>query len=325
MKAITIQVVLIFTFANMASADVRLNAQTVITFANTQKARIILGRDDEFIRQMSPFDRAARLKTDKAVSEKDFLAFVTNNILAWKNDEKLKVENDLKAILPELKKFSVQFPRKIYLIKTTGKEEGNAAYTRGNVIILPQAKLFTSAANTRKILAHEFFHILTRNNPRHREKLYNAIGFKACNEINMPNVLKPIKITNPDAPLNNHYIEVTINGHIVPAVPILFSKSSKYDPQVGGEFFDYLIFQLLLIEKDRTGNNFKPKYSGQNPLMVGLKQVAGYFEQVGTNTEYIIHPEEILADNFSLLITKERNLPSPKILEKMRALLLQKI
>lgn len=42
---------------------------------------------------------------------------------------------------------------------------------------------------------------------------------------------------------------------------------------------------------------------------------------MGRNTGYIIHPEEILADNFKLLATGAENVPSPQILEKMRVIL----
>ena len=37
------------------------------------EARRILTTRDDFIRALSPFDRAARVKTDKDVSEKEFL------------------------------------------------------------------------------------------------------------------------------------------------------------------------------------------------------------------------------------------------------------
>ena len=47
-------------------------------------------------------------------------------------------------------------------------------------------------------------------------------------------------------------------------------------------------------------------------------------EQVGNNTDYIIHPEEILADNFALLVLGEHNMPSPEIPQKMREILLRK-
>jgi hypothetical protein len=37
----------------------------------------------------------------------------------------------------------------------------------------------------------------------------------------------------------------------------------------------------------------------------------------------LVHPEEILADNFALLVLDEQNVPSPEILQRMRAALVQ--
>jgi len=42
---------------------------------------------------------------------------------------------------------------------------------------------------------------------------------------------------------------------------------------------------------------------------------------VGENTDYIIHPDEILADNCVLLITHAQNVKTPLLLEKMKELL----
>ena len=50
--------------------------------------------------------------------------------------------------------------------------------------------------------------------------------------------------------------------------------------------------------------------------------IRGFTEQVGRNTEYIIHPEEILADNFSLLLAQDKAVASPDVLQKIRAILL---
>ncbi len=321
MKLAIFQLALFLVFSGIANAEINLHKESEIVFASVKEGRKILGNSDEFVRQMSPFDRAARMKTNRTVSEKRYLAFVQNNVLKWNHEEKRQVLTSLQVILPEVKRFSVQFPANIYLVKTTGQEEGNAAYTRTNAIIIPQTELEKSQFNLQKILAHELFHIITRNNPAYREKLYNLIGFQLCEEIDLPNVLKPYKITNPDAPLNNHFIEVMIQGRKIPVIPILLAKSRQYDPQTGGEFFDYLIFQLLVIKKDEGGKHFIPMHSGPNPVLVGLKQVGGYFEQVGRNTDYIIHPEEILADNFALLITKQKNPTSPRILKKMSDIL----
>ena len=42
---------------------------------------------------------------------------------------------------------------------------------------------------------------------------------------------------------------------------------------------------------------------------------------IGKNTEYIINPEEILADNFAYLVTQKKNLPNPEIIQKIAAIL----
>jgi hypothetical protein len=65
-----------------------------------------------------------------------------------------------------------------------------------------------------------------------------------------------------------------------------------------------------------------PLNDGLSPRLVDVRKVSGFMEQVGKNTRYIIHPEEILADNFVLLILEERNVPSPDIINKIRMVLI---
>ena len=53
----------------------------------------------------------------------------------------------------------------IYLIKTSGEEEFDAAYTRRNVIMLPESMTSLPTTDSRRayfLLAHETFHILSR-------------------------------------------------------------------------------------------------------------------------------------------------------------------
>jgi len=61
---------------------------------------------------------------------------------------------------------------------------------------------------------------------------------------------------------------------------------------------------------------------------VDPRDMEGLFEQIGRNTRYLWHPEEILADNFALMaIGVERGaplkLPSPEIQDRLRAILLK--
>jgi hypothetical protein len=50
--------------------------------------------------------------------------------------------------------------------------------------------------------------------------------------------------------------------------------------------------------------------------------VEGFYEQIGRNTGYIIHPEETLANNFVHLMTGKQGLKNPEIPEKIEQLLL---
>ncbi len=53
-------------------------------------------------------------------------------------------------------------------------------------------------------------------------------------------------------------------------------------------------------------------YSGLRPA-----ETTGWFEQIGRNTRYTIHPDEILADNFVRLINGDTNVPTPQIIAAM--------
>jgi hypothetical protein len=234
------------------------------------------------------------------------------------------VQAAIDAIHPLLRDLALSLPPTVQLIKTTGAEEGNAAYTRATAIVLPKSELAKSEKDLQRLICHELFHILSRRNPELRERLYGIIGFSKCNEIKLPPDLALRKITNPDAPRNDHFIRLQIDNQEALAVPILLSSVETYDVKRGGEFFAYLQFQFLVVAKSSGSKNCKAVSEGSSPKLVGMQRVSGFMEQVGRNTDYIIHPEEILADNFALLVLNEHNVASPEILEKMREVLMRK-
>jgi hypothetical protein len=302
-------------------AQMTLGGDSKISFASVAEGKQILTRRDAFVERMSPFDRAARMKTDRDVSEAEYLEFVGQNVFEWTDAEKEKIDTALAGIQESLEAMALPFPEEVLLIKTTGKEEGGAAYTRTNAIVLPEANLNAPADRIQKIICHELFHVLSRANPDLKERLYAAIGFEKCNEVEFPQGLESRKITNPDAPINDHCISIQVGGEQQWAVPILFSRAQNYDAKRGGEFFSYLEFKLLLVERRADGTAVPLTADGQQPKLVGLQEVSGFFEEVGRNTGYIIHPEEILADNFVLLVLEKRDVPSPEVLEKIETIL----
>ena len=314
----------VLTAMGACQAQVKLSGDTVVTFATVTEGREILTTRDDFIRALSPFDRAARVKTDREVSEKEFLEFVGHSVLDWTEAEKALLVLALDRLKAPFDRLALAWPQVIYVVKTTGNEEGGAPYTRGPALILPKGVLTPNRPLDPRLVSHELFHILSRANPGLRDRLYQAIGFEKCAEIAIPETLQGRKITNPDAPANDHCIRVQVAGADVWAVPILFSRTDKYDVKRGGEFFQYMQFQLLLVDRPGDSPVAKPLSEGSQPRLVDVQQVTGFFEQVGRNTQYIIHPEEILADNFVDLVLQDRQVPSPEILKKMQDVLTKK-
>jgi hypothetical protein len=303
----------------LCAGDVKLNSETTVSFATAEEAKRLLAAEDDFVIGMSPFDRSARMKTDRAVTKQEFCAFAAASVLDWKPEEEAAIEAAVTAIAPRLSEFQLRFPKSVVMIKTTGKEEGGAAYTRGNAIVLPQHFARSRSEGLQKNITHELFHVLSRHDLELREALYASIGFLPCNEIEFPAELKSRKITNPDGPHNNHCIQVTSEGKPISVVPILYSSEPKYDVGRGGEFFQYLTFKLLVVEKSQA--DWRPLRRDDHAVCVEPRQVSRLLEQVGKNTGYIIHPEEILADNFALIVAGRKGLPSPEVADRIEKLL----
>ena len=61
--------------------------------------------------------------------------------------------------------------------------------------------------------------------------------------------------------------------------------------------------------------------SCQTVFRIDPAKVPSYHDQIGRNTGYIIHPEEVLADNFTLLLQGRTEVKSPHVLDGLRRLL----
>jgi hypothetical protein len=292
-----------------------------LSFATIAQGQAILTRRDDFVQRLSEFDRAARLKTSKPVSEATYRRFVANNVLEWSAAEKSLANEAIQNISSAVRNLSDLWPPEIVLIKTSGNEEGNASYTRGTAIVLNAGDLAKAdvsfLANT---LAHELFHVLSRSNPVLRDRLYEAIGFWPCGDILLPAALRPMKITNPDAPRADHCIQVKLGSETAWVTPMLIA-SSIYDDAKGGEFFEYLQLKFLVVKGPPEQKAFQATYDAANPKFVSTNEMNGFSEQIGRNTTYIIHPEEILADNFRFLVMGRRDLPSKSLQDKLLSIL----
>jgi len=303
-----------------------------ISFAGLEQSKDILAGKDQFINSMSPFDRSVRMRTRRDVSEKEFLRFVSQNVLVWKTEEKAKIEKSFTSIKNKISPYNLTFATTVPLVKTTGKEEMGGAYTRTNAIIIPERIINLPPGELENHILDEVFHIFLRYNPKARDALCGIIGFTRCNEIEIPSQLLAQKITDPDATQNNHYITVSrrksaVNTGYLPfnisyspldVIPLILATPGNCSSGKCGPAFAY---KLLVIEKDKE--IWKPKLKDSQPVLLDISQVTGFYEKVGRNSKCIFHPEEVLVDNLKLLIHDKKDVIRPGIIQKIKELLMK--
>lgn len=306
------------------SADIPWQAGNILRPANVEAGRAHLKKVDLFARAMSRFDRQSRLGRADDPGVEAVLDFAAQQVVAWDEASLAKITAAAAALREKLDglNLSIPWPRETLLIQTTGREEGEAAYCRGPAIILPSKVIARSPASLERLLAHELFHVLSNQNPELRAKLYAIIGFEAGPEISLPDSLRDRKLTNPDGPLVDCRMTLKDgpNGQPRYVAPLLYANVESYDPAQGGSFFKYLTFRLMVIEKTQEGVWRAALNDGQ-PILLDPKQTDGFHEQIGKNTGYIIHPDEVLADNFVHLAFQTQNLATPRIVTDLRAAL----
>lgn len=293
-------------------------SETAVSFADEKTGRELLTVVDGFVAILSPFDLAARVGMQGRISREEYLRHVGASVLEFDEEERKDLAVAVARLSGKLEKSKMRLPGTINLVKTTGQEEGNVPYTRGDSIVIPEMMLGVGADALFEILSHELFHVFTRNNPDVRDRLYSILGFSNVGEIPYPEEIRARRITNPDAHTNCHVLELELHGARAAVIPVLFSREREYDPAVALSVFAYLEFALLVVEKAEGG--WRAKTTPDGPAIVPVSDAPGYLEAVGDNTAYILHPEEVLADNFKLLVAGAE-VPTPRIPDEMRRIL----
>jgi hypothetical protein len=271
-----------------------------VDFADLHRAMQILGHRDQWARQLSDFDLGARQKTAANTSLQDFLTFAGDARLGWAPQEEAAWQSAIEKLSAATAGLNLHVPN-IDLVKTTGREEFDAAYTRVNAIMLPQSNASLAMTNPRGayyLLAHELFHILSRFDARLRDNLYALLGFKEVKGFEYPPELESRRLSNPDAFEYLHTLRVQAGSESVDVLPIIQSRLPLNEVTQLPNIFAALDIVLLSVDtstgealRDSNGNLVKYSFGNTNwvPLML-------------RNSSYIIHPEELLADNFATLM-----------------------
>lgn len=286
----------------------------IYNFLSVEDAIVILAAEDDYIIKFSQFDYAAKYKSEKVLTEDERKEVYKRFVLEWSPTQKATIQEAMNNIAPKLEKLDIVMPDLSFVL-TIPEDEGGAAYTRDNAIILKPHEIGRATSeNLERLIVHEMFHVYSRMHKDERADFYAVISYFSCEELVIPDELSKLTIANPDAPDNNFYIEGGYEGETYSFIPLIYS-SEAYDIEAGGSFFRTLRDDMLAVEI--VDNVPTPVYIDGELLILKKNEVEGFFDKIGNNTGYTYHPEETIADNFVLLVFED-DVPSPWVTEGLR-------
>lgn len=293
--------------------------KTSFTFADVTQGQEVLTADDNYFNRMAPAEIAIRMNSttaDKTAS--DLRALYQNNVLAWTEAEKAQITALVAKNQAKLDQINHLLPAEVTFIKVNDKVEGGLPHTRANAIVLPM----NGKPLSETLFYHELFHVLSRQQKTEHDSLYNLIGFKPCAFIGNEEV-KAMALTNPDVPAESYYLPSEIDGQPSAIMTFLYAAHPAYNPEIQGGFGGHFGFGLLKVIANDNQCTIDADKNGKAQIL-SPGSVPAFFTAIGKNTNYIIHPEEVLADNFVFVMTDKTGLPNPEVTERLKVWLTTK-
>ncbi|MEQ1744754.1 MAG: hypothetical protein ABMA02_04970 [Saprospiraceae bacterium] len=286
---------------------------------STEASRTLLHDDtDRFFDRVTASEMSIQIKKplEPGQTRTDLLPAFTDylrrDVAGFAPDESLlsaevmqEVFNTCQGVAPGI------FPDTLILIKTKGNHYGNSVYyTRENTIVIPADALASGKRDAfMSTMYHELFHVYSRLNPEKRARLYKLIGFDHLgpDNLHLPDSLALRVLYNPDGVDFAQKITLDMgNGTTIHAVPIIFSKHMGFKPGKRS-FFGYVDFSLYQIQQNKQGGWDVVTQPDGYTSTLNMREVPDFFHQIKDNTGYIIHPDEVLADNFSFLMQAQKD------------------
>lgn len=293
-------------------------ADTVrLVYADSVMAMKLVTENDTFINNLSRFDVLLRLGSPDFTKE-DYKSMTAASLQSWTDNEKKRLDSIAGKLNTLIRNngYRLPLPEGIILVKSDMSTEiGALGYTRNKWIAL-SGKLMEMDDNTiQTILAHEIFHVLTRNNLEFKKSMYGVTGFTVSDsELEFPEDIMDLKISNPDVDRFDSYITLTIDGKERKCAMLMCADTMA----VPDDFNEIFKGRLVMLDE-----NMECISRNGKTLTIDSESVPELTQKMGGNTGYTINPEENLADNFSYIMTDilDKNLNTPEITVNMKTLM----
>lgn len=270
-----------------------------------------LGKRDAFIAALTPLDRQLRMQSRVPVSEAKFLSFARAQARNFKPEQSQRVVSSLERLQTRLASLQLLplLPSTTLIGLSSGNEEGaggfDLTYTRHGVIVLNEKAV--ARVDLDVALAHELFHVITYRAEPLRDEMYRALGFQRTNKLRWPDALEAERLTSPEEPATEHVL--ILQPRSEQPVKLVFAWASNADYR-GGGLNEYATPLWSVLDAQGVPTPF-----------VTSDAVAGLKTTLARNTLFLGGPEEILADNFGLLLTTPESVDDPAFLATLRKIL----
>ncbi len=296
-----------------ADGIIRLSPKTHVFLLDSLEAADAIIRDAEegYFENVQPLDMAIQMgqplqngRPGEGLQE-EYRAFLRADVAGFSPEEQALLREVFHRAFGLCRRLNPGiFPDTVRLAKTRARHYGPGVYyTREDCIIIPENELMPDNADVlTEVMLHEVFHIYSRYHPQQREALYRIIGFERLPlPLALPDSLQQRLLLNPDG-IDFQY-GITFDGpdgQPVQAVGLIRSAFPDYHHS-RPRYFEYIDFQLYPVVRRDSAFEVLVRNGSESPLPP-VDSLSGFFRLIGDNTSYIIHPDEILADNFVLLV-----------------------
>lgn len=283
---------------------------TVIEFADLPEAQAVLGADDEWLRAASALQRQVLVG---ARNERPaFQAFQASAAIAWTAQARARWLAALKTIAVGLNTLQLPWPERVLLVATDGRESANQPHTRANAVMLPR-RFEQQEYSDAEVLAHELWHVVSRHRPELAQRLYALIGYRPVAELEWPAAWAGIRLANPDAPRYRHAMPLVLDGQPTWVMPVTVVGAGGARESL----LDRMEQRLLEVVPGEGGQPTRARLRDGKPVWHDPEATAAFMQRLGGNTDYVLHPEETIADNVMFLVCG-RQVPNVGLLERIR-------
>ncbi|PHI18997.1 hypothetical protein CEQ90_15280 [Lewinellaceae bacterium SD302] len=263
--------------------------------------------DEDYFHRVGPADLALQmlpLVFDTLVDTNIYRQWLAEQVIPWPATVRKRCDRLLKKAIREVEKeFTGLLPDSIFMVLLADEPYGEHIYfTRQNAIFVPLAEAEqASDQSLYTVFLHELFHLVSRHRPELRRALYAIANFVSAPErLDLDSIQHLPLLLNPDAPNYDYLLHRGDRYYL----PVLFAREGKSD---FSEALNYGYFEVVSLANKVAMSGESQGDSGQAKIVTNKRLPEHRIvEACEANSSYIIHPEEVLAEHFTLLFTAKK-------------------